>query len=62
LQLFRPHIQALIEHRDQVVAAWQLAHPGEDVFEDRALEITGYLPISVDSWVQALSRAQGVRA
>ena len=62
LQLFRPHIQALIEHRDQVVAAWQATHPGEDVFEDRALEITGYLPISVDSWVQALNRAQVVRA
>lgn len=61
LQLFRPHIQALIEHRDQVVAAWQVAHPGEDVFEDRALEITGYVPISVDSWVQALNQAQGVQ-
>ena len=38
--------------------AWQAAHPGQDVFEDRALEITGYLPISVEDWSQALTRAQ----
>lgn len=62
LQLFRPHIQALLEHRDRVIDAWRTAHPGQDVFEDRALEITGYLPISVDAWVEALSRAQGVQA
>lgn len=57
LQLFRPHIEALLEHRDRVVEAWRAAHPGQDVFEDRALEITGYLPISVDAWVEALSQA-----
>ena len=56
LQLFRPHIEALLEHRDRVVEAWRAAHPGEDVFEDRALEITGYLPISVDAWVEALNQ------
>jgi len=56
LQLFRPHIEALLEHRDRVVEAWRAAHPGEDIFEDRALEITGYLPISVDDWVEALTQ------
>ncbi|WP_375154440.1 hypothetical protein [Pseudomonas sp. Q2-TVG4-2] len=43
LQLFRPHTEALLEHSDRVVEAWRAAHPGEDVFEDRALEITRYL-------------------
>ncbi|MGL3662852.1 DUF6969 family protein [Pseudomonas aeruginosa] len=57
LRLFRPHISALIAHRDQVIAAWQAQHPESDVFEDRALEITGYLPISVDDWVALLAQA-----
>lgn len=47
LRLYRPQIEALIRHRDQVIAAWQQAHPDCDVFEDRALEMTAYLPISV---------------
>ncbi|HEY8330328.1 MAG TPA: hypothetical protein VIO83_03240 [Pseudomonas sp.] len=58
LKLFRPHIESLIEHRDRVIEAWQTNHPGQDVFEDRALEITGYLPISVEEWSQALAHAQ----
>ncbi len=56
LQLFRPHIHNLLHHRDAVVAAWQQAHPHEDVFEDRKLELTGYLPISVEDWMAELSQ------
>lgn len=58
LQLFRPHIQALIVHRDRIIDAWREAHPAQDVFEDRGLEITGYLPISINDWVTALAQAQ----
>ncbi|MCY1348032.1 hypothetical protein D9M69_341640 [compost metagenome] len=58
LRLFRPHIEALLEHRDLVVEAWQKAHPERDAFEDRALEITGYLPISIEGWLQQLLYAQ----
>lgn len=58
LRLFRPQIDALLDHRDRVVEAWHKAHPDLDVFEDRALEITGYLPISIDDWVQQLRHAQ----
>ncbi|MGR7921505.1 DUF6969 family protein [Zobellella denitrificans] len=54
LVLFRPHIEALLWHRDEAVAEWRRRHPGEDVFEDRRLEITGYLPISVDDWLAEL--------
>ena len=43
--LFRPHIETLLRHRDQVITAWQENHPEQDVLEDRRLEITGYLPI-----------------
>lgn len=56
VRLFRPHVIALLEHRDTVIEAWQQAHPGEDVLEDRRLDITGYLPIDVDSWIKALER------
>lgn len=55
LVLFRPHIEHLLRHRDYVVDAWQRARPTEDVYEDRALEVTGYLPISVEAWLAELS-------
>lgn len=54
LRLFRPQIEALLTHRDMVVGAWQHMHPEHDALEDRTLEITGYLSISVEEWVSAL--------
>ncbi len=47
LRLYRPEIKALLLHRDEVVRRWAEAHPGVDVFEDRALEITGEILIDV---------------
>ncbi len=60
LVLFRPHIEVLLRHRDAVVAWHQRVATTHDVFEDRALEATGSLDISVDDWMQELHRAQGV--
>jgi hypothetical protein len=57
LRLFRPHIRVLLQHRDATVAAWRQNHPGTDVLEDRRLEVTGYLPISVDAWLHQLAQA-----
>ncbi|RDH84185.1 MAG: hypothetical protein DIZ78_13190 [endosymbiont of Escarpia spicata] len=57
VRLFQPHIRTLLTHRDSVISAWQQAHPGMDVFEDRNLELTGYLPISVEKWMAALKQA-----
>jgi hypothetical protein len=54
--LFRPQVEALLHHRDTVISAWQEAHPGEDVFEDRRLDVTGYLAVDVDTWVNQLLR------
>ena len=48
LRLFRPQVSALLRHRDQIVDAWAKAHPDKDVYEDRDLEVTGWLRISVD--------------
>jgi hypothetical protein len=55
--LFKPQIAALLEHRDAVLEAWARDHPGVDVFEDRDLEITGWLPVSVDEQLAALRGA-----
>lgn len=57
--LFRPHIEALLRHRDQIIADWAHWHPGADVFEDRELDITGSLPISVEELVQELRALSG---
>lgn len=62
LVLFRPHVEALLIHRDYVFAEWGRAHPGSDVFEDRALEVTGCLPISVDDVVGKLRELTGSAA
>ncbi|GMQ96064.1 MAG: hypothetical protein BMS9Abin14_562 [Gammaproteobacteria bacterium] len=55
--LFKPQITALLEHRDAVVEAWVRDHPGVDVYEDRELDITGWLPVSVDDQLAAVRAA-----
>ncbi len=57
LRLFRPHVCALLRHRDATVEAWRRAMPPLDVLECRRLEITGYLPISVHGWLADLRDA-----
>ncbi len=38
----------------------EMAHyPADDVFEERALEITGYLPVSVPALMTALEASLG---
>ncbi len=54
LRLFRPEIEALLCQRDAVVKSWAEAHPGMDVFEDRKLEVTGELRISIKKRVAEL--------
>ncbi|HCX34976.1 MAG TPA: hypothetical protein DHV08_16465 [Rhodocyclaceae bacterium] len=56
LRLFRPEIETLLRHRDRVVELWAQAHPGCDVFEDRRLEVTGSLPVSIEGRIRALDR------
>jgi hypothetical protein len=57
--LYRPHIEALLKRRDEVVWNWADTHPGEDVFEDRALDITSQMDISVEDtlWMVELALA-----
>lgn len=55
--LFQPQIELLLRQRDEVVSNWTQAHPGVDVFEDRALELTGYLEINVEAQIRAVATA-----
>ncbi len=57
--LFRPQIRALITHRDSVVAAWAEDREGENVFEDRDLEVTNEITISVSDQIAAAQEALG---
>jgi hypothetical protein len=59
LILFRPEVDRLLRERDEVVAQWQKDHPGVDVYEDRALDITGYLPIDVEARIREIMAALG---
>lgn len=59
VQLFRPQIAHLLRERDRVVAEWAQRHPDRDVYEDRELEITSIMPISVDWQIEALERRLG---
>jgi len=58
-RLYRPHMEALLLQRDRAMEAWRRAHPETDVFEDRRLEVTGWLPISVEKQVAALKGVLG---
>ncbi len=55
--LYRPHIEALLRRRDEIIWTWADAHPGEDVLEDRALDVTSQLPISVEQTLLEIEQA-----
>jgi len=57
IRLFRPQIEALLYERDAVVADWKKQHPGEDVFEDRELDLPSRMEISVDRQIRAVQAA-----
>ena len=60
--LFRPQVIALLEERDRVVADWQERHPDRDVYEDRQLEITSIMPVSVEDQIARVGRELESRA
>ena len=48
MRLFRPQIEHLLIERDATIKRWQSEHPQSDVYEDRDLEVTSQLLVSVD--------------
>ncbi len=54
IRLYKPLITALLLERDRKIEEWQAAHPGEDVFEDRELEVTSEIRISVEEYLHKI--------
>jgi hypothetical protein len=59
--LFRPHLEALLEQRDAIIWSWAAAHPDIDVFEDRELDITSQIAISVEDTLGEIEQAIAAR-
>jgi hypothetical protein len=57
LALFQPQIADLIRARDEKVAAWRLTHAATEAWEDRDLEVTSNLEISVEDQIAAVTKA-----
>ena len=57
VRLFKPQILELIEVRDRSVADWAERHPDLDVYEDRNLEVTSFVDISIERQVRAVGQA-----
>lgn len=56
--LFRPQICELIRARDEVMAVWRKKDGAEDVYEDRALELTSEAEISVEKQLALVRKAR----
>jgi hypothetical protein len=52
--LFRPQIEKLLIERDCVIDQWGTRYPDRDVFEDRQLEITSSIEISLHEHIEWL--------
>lgn len=57
LKLFKPQITELLLERDETVAAWQKKHPKRNVYEDRELDITSHLDITLEDQVSQINAA-----
>jgi hypothetical protein len=57
LRLFRPDIEDLVRQRDRAVAAWQERKNNDNAYENRDLEITSHLDISVEGQVERVNGA-----
>jgi len=59
--LFRPHIVALLKHRDKVIEFMQQKNPQLDVLEDRSLDMTGSFSITADEWIEKITEKARTR-
>ena len=56
VRLYKPVIAELILKRDSAIENWQQENPGQDVFEDRDLEVTSEQDIDVQAYLQAIEQ------
>lgn len=52
--LFRPQIEGLLTERDRVIERWRILHSEDDVFEDRRLDVTSSIDISLHGQIEWL--------
>jgi len=57
LRLYRPAIEELLTQRDQTIATWQAANPDVFVYEDRRLEVTSEMEVSLPEYIQRVEQA-----
>ena len=57
LRLYLPQIIELVRKRDVTVADWRRKYPDRDVYEDRELELTSQMAISVDKQIAGVRAA-----
>jgi len=57
VRLFKPQVASLLVARDQRMADWAKKYPKRDIYEDRQLEVTSFLDISVEDQVRAVARS-----
>ena len=55
-------LAAVAAARTDPVEAWAVEHPGVDVYEDRNLEVTSYLDVSVEDQVRTVAKALMARS
>lgn len=55
--LFRPQIEDLQAERDRAIARWQAENPDMDIFENRHLEVTSSVTISLYDHIEWLERS-----
>jgi len=61
INLFRPQLEWLIRERDEAIRVWQAGNPDDEavVYEDKKLEVTSVLDISVEAQVKLVRAAAG---
>jgi len=55
VQLYRPQIAELVRARDVTLGEWARKHPDRNAYEDRDLEVTSSMEISVDDQLAAIN-------
>jgi hypothetical protein len=59
--VFRPQIEALIHARDGAIATWAEQHTDETIHDDRALNVTSEMWISLDEQLDAIEAKRAAR-
>jgi hypothetical protein len=56
LRLFRPHIETMLQQRDQRIREWATQNPDSNAYEDRRLEVTSQLLIDAEAQVRLIEQ------